>query len=157
MAGKEDRDMKVILLEEEKGSGKKGQAINVAEGYARNFLFPKKLAIEATPANMKELERQQQLLQERKATELAQAKALAEKLRDLEIKVPAKTGGGQRLFGAVTNKDIGDVLEQTYKITIDRRKIEIKGNIKTLGEHEVAIRLHSDVVLMKKIIVTEAV
>jgi len=147
--------MKVILLEELKGSGKKGQAINVAEGYARNYLFPRKLAIEATPANIRELERQQHLKEERKTAELTQAKELAEKLRGLEIVVPAKTGGGQKLFGAVTNKDIGDVLEQTYGLTIDRRKIEIKGNIKTLGEHEVQIRLHADVVLTQKIIVTE--
>jgi len=147
--------MKVILLEDLKGSGKKGQAINVAEGYARNYLFPRKLAIEATPANIRELERQQHMKEEKKSAELTQAKELAEKLRDLEIRVPAKTGGGQKLFGAVTNKDIGDVLEQTYGLTIDRRKIEIKGNIKTLGEHEVLIRLHADVVLTQKIIVTE--
>ena len=148
--------MKVILLEDVKGSGKKGQAINVAEGYARNFLFPKKLAMEATPANMKELERKQQQQESRKAEEFAQAKEMAERIGDMEIKVPAKTGGGQKLFGAVTNKDIGDVLEQTYQLTIDRRKIEIKSNIKTLGEHEVVIRLHPEVVMTKKITVTEA-
>jgi len=149
--------MKVILLEDVKGSGKKGQAINVAEGYARNFLFPRKLAMEATAANMKELERQAIRTEERKATELAQAKALAESLQGLDIRVPAKTGGGQKLFGAVTNKDIGDVLEQDHGLTIDRRKIEIKGNIKTLGEHEVTIRLHAEVVLPITITVTEAV
>ena len=149
--------MKVILLEDVKGSGKKGQSINVAEGYARNFLFPRKLAIEATSTNMKELERQQQRKEDKKAEELALAKELGGKLRDLEITIPAKTGGGQKLFGAVTNKDIGDVLEKTYGITIDRRKIEIKSNIKTIGEHEVLIRLHAEVTFPKKIIVTEAV
>ena len=149
--------MKVILLEDVKGSGKKGQAINVAEGYARNFLFPKTLAIEATSANMKELERKQKQQEDKKATELAQARDMAKLIMDMEIKVPAKTGGGQKLFGAVTNKDIGDVMEQTYHLTVDRRKIEIKNNIKTLGEHEVLIRLHPEVVLTKKIIVTEAV
>ena len=149
--------MKVILLEEVKGTGAKGQAVNVAEGYARNFLFPKKLAIEATAANMKELERQQQVKNERKAAELTQARALGEKLKDMEIIVPAKTGGGQKLFGAVTNKDIGDAIEQKYGLAIDRRKIEIKNTIKTIGEHEVVIRLHAEVVLTKKITVTEAV
>ena len=149
--------MKVILLEDVKGSGKKGQAINVAEGYARNFLFPKKLAIEATPANMKELERKRRQQDNRKAEELAAAKGMAERIKDMEIRIPAKTGGGQKLFGAVTNKDIGDVLEKTYQLTIDRRKIEIKGNIKTIGEHEVLIRLHPEVVLTKTIMVTEAV
>ena len=149
--------MKIILLEDVKGSGKKGQVINVAEGYARNFLFPKKLAMEATTANMKELERQAHRTEERKATELAQAKVIAESLKGLDIRVPAKTGGGQKLFGAVTNKDIGDVLEQSHGISIDRRKIEIKGNIKTLGEHEVTIRLHAEVVLQVKIMVIDAV
>ena len=147
--------MKVILLEDVKGSGKKGQAINVAEGYARNFLFPRKLAIEATAANMKELERQDQMQKDRQSAELAQAREIAEKLQHLEVRVPAKTGGGQKLFGAVTNKDIGDVLEKDYGISIDRRKIEFKGNIRTLGEHEVTIRLHPDVVLSQRITVTE--
>ena len=148
--------MKVILLDDVKGSGKKGQAIQVAEGYARNYLFPRKLAIEATAANMKELERQQQVVEERKEAELAKAKALAEELKDLDIVVPAKTGGGQKLFGAVTNKDIGDVLEKDYGLIVDRRKIEIKGSIKTLGEHEVQVRLHAEVVLAIKVTVTEA-
>ena len=145
--------MKVILLDDVKSVGKKGQAINVAEGYARNFLFPRKLAIEANAANMKELERQQHMKEEKMASELVQAKEMAATLETLEIIVPAKTGGGQKLFGAVTNKDIGDVLEQTYGIILDRRKIEIKGNINTLGEHEVLIRLHGEVVLPKKITV----
>ena len=149
--------MKVILLEDVKGSGTKGQAINVAEGYARNYLLPRKMAIEATAANMKDLERQQALRDARKAADLAQAQELGEKLKDLEILVPAKTGGGQKLFGAVTNKDIGDVIEKTHGLAIDRRKIEIKGNIRTLGEHEVTIRLHAEVVLPKTITVTEAV
>jgi large subunit ribosomal protein L9 len=149
--------MKVILLQDVKGSGKKGQAVNVAEGYARNFLFPKKLAMEATEANLKALDRQRHSLEEKKSAELVQAKLFAEQLKNLEIKVPAKTGGGQKLFGSITNKDIGDVLEKTYGIAIDRRKIEIKTSIKTLGEHEVLIRLHPEVVTTQKIIVTEAV
>ena len=148
--------MKVILLDDVKGSGKKGQAVNVAEGYARNYLLPRKLAVEASNTNMKELERQEQLKESRQAADLANAKETAELLRGLEIRVPAKTGGGQKLFGAVTNKDIGDALERDYGISVDRRKIEFKGNIRTLGEHEVTIRLHADVVLTQTIIVTEA-
>ena len=148
--------MKVILTQDVEGSGKKGQAVNVSDGYARNFLFPKKLAVEATEANMKELERQNKLAAEKKAADLAEAKALGEKIKGLEIKVPAKTGGGQKLFGAVTNKDIGDALERDHGVAIDRRKIELKAAIKTLGEHEVLIRLHPEVVLTQKITVTEA-
>jgi len=148
--------MKVILLEDVKGSGKKGQAINVAEGYGRNFLIPRKLAIEATDANLQELERQKRRIEVKKANDLAQAKEIAEKLKDLVIEVPAKTGGGLKLFGAVTNKDIGDVLERRYGIAVDRRRIEIKGNIRSIGEHEVIMRLHADVVLPKTIVVVEA-
>ena len=149
--------MKVILLEDVKGSGKKGQAANVAEGYARNYLIPKKLAIEATSSNMKELEREQQRREEKKAADYEQAQIFAEMLKEVDIKVPAKTGGGQKLFGAVTNKDIGDVLEREHGIAIDRRKIELKGNIRTIGEHEIVIRLHADIVLHQTITVTEAV
>ncbi|MEA4891432.1 MAG: 50S ribosomal protein L9 [Peptococcaceae bacterium] len=148
--------MKVILIQDVKGSGQKGQVVNVSDGYARNFLFPRKLAMEATEANMKELERQHKLAAEKKAAELADARALGEKIKDLEIKVPAKTGGGQKLFGAVTNKDIGDALERDYGIAVDRRKIELKGAIKTLGRHEVLIRLHPEVILNQTITVTEA-
>jgi len=149
--------VKVILLEDVKGSGKKGEAINVAEGYARNFLFPRKLAIEATTANMKELERQHKRVDDKKAADLASAMETAEKLKGLDIKVPAKTGGGTKLFGAVTNKDIGDVLEHTYGVSLDRRKIEIKNSIKTLGEHEVLIRLHAQATFLLTITVVEAV
>jgi len=104
--------MKVILLQDVKGTGLKGQVINVAEGYARNFLFPRKAAIEASDSNMKELERQKGLVDAKKAQELAEARALGAKLKDLQVVVHAKTGGGNRLFGAVTNKDIGDALEK---------------------------------------------
>jgi large subunit ribosomal protein L9 len=148
--------MKVILLQDVKGSGKKGELVNAAEGYARNFLFPRKLAIEANAQNMKELERQQALLEAKKAQELAEAQAMAEKLKELEVIVHAKTGGGERLFGAITNKDIGDALEKNYDIRMDRRKIELKGTIKTLGSHEVVVRLHPEVVINLKIMVVGA-
>jgi len=148
--------MKVILLEDVKGSGKKGDTINVAEGYARNFLFPRKLAMEATAASLKEMERQQKMKDEKKTADLVLARQFAESLKELDVRVPAKTGGGQKLFGAVTNKDIGDVLEQTYGLSLDRRKIEIKNHIKTLGEHEVLVRLHPEVTFTMKILVVEA-
>lgn len=148
--------MKVILLQDVKGTGLKGQVVNVAEGYARNFLFPRKTAIEATETNMKELERQKSLVDAKKAKELADAQALAAKLKELQVVVHAKTGGGSRLFGAITNKDIGDALEKNYSIVMDRRKIEIKNPIKTLGEQDVVVRLHPEVVLTLKIMVAEA-
>lgn len=148
--------MKVILLQDVKGSGKKGQVVNVAEGYARNFLFPRKLALEASDSNMKELERHKALDNAKKAEELAQAKELAEKIENLDVVIPAKTGGGSRLFGAITNKDIGEVLEQNHGIVLDRRKIELKAPIKALGSQEVTVRLHPDVVVTMNVKVTEA-
>src|SRR5690554_5644950 len=148
--------MKVILLQDVKGSGKKGQVVNVAEGYARNFLFPRKLALEASDSNMKELERQKSLDNAKKAEDLAQAKALAEKIENLDVIIEAKTGGGSRLFGAITNKDIGEVLEQKHGILLDRRKIELKAPIKALGTQEVTVRLHPDVVVSMNVKVTEA-
>ena len=147
--------MKVILLQDVKGTGKKGQAVNVSDGFARNFLFPQNKAMEATAANLKELERQNELAKEKAREELQQAKELAEKIKGLEILVKAKTGGGGKLFGAVTNADIEAVLNKEFGIKLDRRKIELKSAIKTLGEQEVTIRLHPEVAFTKKITITE--
>lgn len=144
--------MKVILLMDVKGTGKKGQAVNVSDGFARNFLFPKKAAVEATDANMKELERQNELAKQKARAELLEAKELAEKIKGLDVVVFAKTGGGDRLFGAITNSDIEASLKEKG-IVIERRKIELKNPIKSLGEHEVTIRLHPEVAFEKKITV----
>ncbi len=137
--------MKVILLQDVKGSGKKGDIVNVAEGYARNFLFPKKLAVEATEANLKELAREKAHQEQKKAEELAQAKLLANQLKDVSLTLAVKTGEGGKLFGSVNTKDIGEQLEKQCNITIDKRKIELKGPIKNIGTHQVAIKLHPEV------------
>jgi large subunit ribosomal protein L9 len=148
--------MKVILLQDVKGTGKKSDAVNVAEGYARNYLIPKKLAVEATEANLKVLRQQKDTDANKKAQAYEHAKALEQRLKGLTVTLPAKTGETGRLFGALTNKDIGDVLEKEYGIIVDRRKIEVKNTIKTLGEHEIIIKLHPDISASIQVRVVEA-
>jgi large subunit ribosomal protein L9 len=137
--------MKVILTQDVKGSGKKGEIINVAEGYARNYLFPKKLAIEATDGNMKEVARQKASQEQKKAEELGNARLLAKQLEKVMITLAVKTGDGGRLFGSINTKDISDQLEKECGLAIDKRKIELKGPIKNLGTHKVSIKLHPEV------------
>lgn len=137
--------MKVILTQDVKGSGKKGEIINVAEGYARNFLFPKNLAMEATDGNMKEVARQKAELLQKKAEELGNARLLAKQLEKVDISLSVKIGEGGRLFGSINTKDIGEELAKKCGLEIDKRKIELKGPIKNLGIHPVAIKLHPEV------------
>ncbi len=137
--------MKVILMQDVKGTGKKGDAINVAEGYGRNFLLPKGLAIEATPANIKELDRQKASFAKRTADELQKASVLKKNLDEISVELPVKTGEGGRLFGSITSKDIGEAIEKQHRIIIDKRKIELKSPIKSLGEYPVTIKLHPQV------------
>ena len=137
--------MKVILLQDVKAQGKKGAIKEVAEGYARNFLFPKKLAVEATPANLKALEKQNAQIAAEEAARLADAKALGEKLAKVTVTLKAKTGGGEKLFGSVTNKEIADAVNEQLNVNIDKRKIEIKDPIKNLGVYTVTAKLHAKV------------
>ena len=137
--------MKVILMQDVKGTGKKGDTINAAEGYGRNFLLPKGLAIEATPANIKELDRQKASQAKHMADELHKASALKKNLDDLLIELSVKTGEGGRLFGSITSKDISEALEKQHALVVDKRKIELKSPIKSLGEYPVAIKLHPQV------------
>lgn len=137
--------MKVILKQDIKGTGKKDEVINVSEGYARNFLFRKDLAVEATDGNLKELSRQKEAVNKRKEEELKLAKDVAEKLKGLEVILNVKCGEGGRLFGSITTKDIAEIIEKNHGITIDKRKIEFKGSIKSIGVHPVTIKLHPKV------------
>lgn len=136
--------MKVILQKDVKGQGKKGELIEVSEGYARNYLFPRGLAIEATSGNLKNFEQRQKSEEKRREEEKRQAQQLAEQLKNTEIKIPAKTGQGGRLFGAVSTKQIADALKKA-NIKIDRRKIELDEPIKTLGVTKVPVKLHPEV------------
>ena len=146
--------MKVILLKEVKGLGKEGDLVNSKDGYARNFLFPKNLAIEATPANLKKWEDKKQAKEEKKKEELNEALQLKEKVEKLTVDIKAKGGTGGRLFGSITSQDISNALNKQHKIDIDKRKIELKDNIKTVGLTTVELKLYADVSARLKVNVT---
>ena len=136
--------MKVILLEDVKGQGKKGEVKNVSEGYARNFLFPRNLAQEATPASLQKLEHQQQAYTRKAEQELDGAKQLAQRLAQHTLVLTAHAGEHGRLFGAVTSKHIGEALSRDGFV-VDRRKIVLQEPIRALGGYHVQIKLHPEV------------
>jgi large subunit ribosomal protein L9 len=136
--------MKVIFLADVKGQGKKGEVKNVSEGYARNYLFPRKLAEEATEANLQKLRAEQEAQARRAAEELRVAQELAAKLSDLKVTVRTQAGEGGRLFGAVTTKHIAEALTK-LGYNIDKRKIQLDDPIKSLGGHKVQVKLHPEV------------
>ena len=133
--------MKVILLTDVKGKGKKGQMIEVSDGYARNFMLPKKLAIEATPDAINTMRMNDKATQERIAREKAEALEVSKKLRAMTLTVIAKGGGVGRLFGSVTNQEIADALAKSAGIKLDKRKIVISDPIKAVGTYTVTCKL----------------
>ncbi len=147
--------MKVILLADVKGVGKKEQIINVSEGYAKNFLFPKNLAVEANAGNMKKLDNKHKLEAQQAQEALDAAKAMAEKLEALSINIKVKIGNNGKLFGAVTNKEISAALKEQQGVDIDKKKIVLNDAIKTTGEKEVSVKLHPKVTAKLKVLVAE--
>lgn len=148
--------MKVLLLADVKGQGKKDQIINVSDGYARNFLFPKKLAIPADAkalgdAKIKEEAKQFKLKEEKDA-----ALALAEKLNGITVRIGATAGSDGRLYGSVTAKDIAERLQKDHKIDIDKRKLVLGENIKAFGTYQIDVKVYPEVVAKLKVSVTEA-
>ena len=137
--------MKVILLEDIKRVGKKDQIINASDGYAKNFLFAKNKALEATPNNLKQLEQKQKAEEKKKAEEYAKAKDLGDKINDISVTVSVKTGNNGKLFGAVTNKEIGTALKEQHNINVDKKKIIVSDSIKAVGEKTVDVKLHPKV------------
>ena len=133
--------MKVILLQDVKGKGKKGQMLEVSDGYARNFMLPRKMAIEATPDAINTMRMNDKATQERIAKEKAEALAVSKQLRELTVTVVAKGGGNGRLFGSVTNAEIADALEKKTGIKLDKRKIVISDAIKNVGTYTVTCKL----------------
>ena len=133
--------MKVILLQDVKGKGKKGQMLEVSDGYARNFMLPKKLAIEATPDAINTMRMNDKATQERIAREKAEALAVSKQLRELTVTVTAKGGGSGRLFGSITNAEIAEALEKQAGIKLDKRKIVIAEPIKNVGTYTVTCKL----------------
>ena len=148
--------MKVILLEDVKSVGKKGQVVNASEGYAKNFLFPKKLAVEANNVNMNELNLKNKAEERRKAQELEDAKALAEKLEKIVVKIPVKTGEGGKLFGSVTNKEIAQAIEKNEGLKVDKKKIVLNDQIKMIGKKTVQVKLHPKVTADLTVEIVEA-
>ncbi|UXH42959.1 50S ribosomal protein L9 [Rossellomorea vietnamensis] len=147
--------MKVIFLKDVKGKGKKGEVKNVADGYAHNFLLKKGLAVEATNANMGQLEGQKKKEQQVAQEELGEAKKLKGTLEEITVEMKAKSGEGGRLFGSITSKQIADALKKAHDIKIDKRKIEMNDAIRALGYTNVPVKLHTDVSATLKVHVTE--
>ena len=143
--------MKVILLSDIKGVGKKDQVIEASDGYARNFLFPKKLAVEANNANMSKLKAKQESKQFRKDNEKREAEELARKLKGIMLKIRVKAGENGKIFGGVTSKEISEGLKREYNIEIDKKKINLTDTVKTLGTILVDIRLYEGVIGKLKI------
>ena len=133
--------MKVILLQDVKGKGRKGQMLEVSDGYARNFMLPRKLAIEATPDAINTMKMNDKATAERIAREKAEALEISKKLRAMTLTVKAKGGGAGRLFGSVTNQEIADALEGSGGIKLDKRKIVIADPIKAVGTYTVTCKL----------------
>lgn len=138
--------MKVILIQDIKGVGKKDEIINASDGYARNFLFPKNLAVEANSENMSKLKSKQDANAYKKGQEKEEAKKLADKLSKILLKVPVKAGENGKIFGGVSAKEIAELLKSEYKIEIDKKKIDLKETIKTLGGRTVSIKLYEGIV-----------
>jgi len=137
--------MKVILRQDVKSLGKKGAVVEVSDGYARNYLFPRGMAAEATAGAMKERELHQKTLDLKKDQELRQAKALADKLSGITVRITSKAGEGGKLFGSVTSKEIAEQLASRHGIQVDKRKIELKEPIKSIGSYPVTVKVHAEV------------
>ena len=147
--------MKVILLCDVKGQGKKDQIVNVSDGYARNFLFPRKLAAEANSQAMTELKNREDSKKHKIEVETQQAKASADKISGKTVKVTAKAGQGGRLFGSVTAKEIAAVMKTQFGIDIDKRKITVD-DIKAFGTYPATVKLYQGVTAEFSVTVTEA-
>lgn len=137
--------MKVILSKDVKDLGKSGQIVNVAEGYFRNFLFPRKLAVEAGAGALKQIETKKKMVEIKLEHEISAAKEIAERLRGMTVTVKGKTGAGTKLYGSITNQDIADALLNQHHVKLDKRSIHIAEPIKTIGSHEASIKLHHEV------------
>lgn len=147
--------MKVILLEDVKSLGKKGEIVNVSDGYARNFVLPKKLGLEATGKNLNDLKLQKANEEKIAKHILDEAKELAKKVEAGKVEVKIKVGEGGKTFGSVSTKEIAIAVKEQMGYDIDKKKIQLKDAIKTLGTHMVPVKLHQKVTAELKVIVTE--
>ena len=143
--------MKVILKQDIKGVGKKDEIINASDGYARNFLFPKNMAVEANAENMSKLKAKQDSNAYKKGQEKEEAQKIADRLSKISLKIKVKSGANGKIFGGVSSKEIADSLEKEYKIKVDKKKIELKETVKNLGTFSVDIKLFEGVIGKLKI------
>lgn len=146
--------MKVILLKDIKSEGKKGEVINVSDGYARNFLFPRKLAEEANNNNMRVLNLKKDAERKQKLEETEAAQKLANELKGKVLKLSAKAGDNGRLFGAVTSKDIAKEIKKQFKVNIDKKKVNTD-TIRQLGNYEVELKLYPEISTKIKVLISE--
>lgn len=144
--------MKVILLKDVKNLGKKGDVVNASDGYARNFLFPRSLAKEATENSMYELNQKKESERRKKLAEIQEAQKLAEELKNKEVKITVKAGENGKLFGSITSKDVADALNLQYKLSVDRKKVVID-TIRQLGAYDAEIKLYPEVSTKIKVMV----
>lgn len=144
--------MKVILLQDVKKLGKKGDVVNTSDGYARNFLFPRKLAIEANDSNMHVLNNKKEAERRQKTAEIEQAQKLAKEIQGKEILIKVKTGEHGRLFGSITGKDISEELKKKFNIDIDKKKIVVDV-IRQLGTYEVEVKIYPEISTRIKVVV----
>ena len=144
--------MQVILLQDVKKLGKKGDVINTSDGYARNYLFPRKLAQEATDSNLHILNNKKENERKQKLAELEAAQKLASELKDTEIKITAKTGESGKLFGAITSKDVAELIKTQYKVVVDKKKIVME-TIKVAGGYTIEVKLYPEVTTKMKVII----
>jgi len=137
--------LKVILLQDVKTLGKKGDLVDVADGYARNFLFPKNMAVEATPGNLAKLEQEKKAKEKKLARQKMEAEELADKIKRCNLTLKVKAGAQGKLYGSINSKNIAEALKEQYGIDIDKRKIQLDEPIKAFGSYEVPVKLHPEV------------
>ena len=147
--------MKVILQQDIKGKGKRGQMIEVSDGYARNYMLPRKLAVEATADNVNTMRMTDKANQERRQKEREEAFAFSNRMKDMVVGVRAKGGGAGRLFGSITTQEIADAIKAQEGIDIDKRKIVLDGQIKTVGDYKVKVKLGYEITAELKLRVEE--
>lgn len=147
--------MKVILLQDVKSLGKKGEIVNVNDGYARNFILPKKLGVEATGKNLNDLKLQKNNEKKVAQENLDAAKKLAAELAESKVELAIKVGEGGRAFGSVSSKEIAAAVKEQMNLEVDKKKIQLKEAIKSLGTHIVSVKLHPEVTAELKVVVKE--
>lgn len=147
--------MKVILLQDVKGSGKKGQVVNVSDGYAKNFLIPKNLAKLADASGLNDLKNKNSAEEHRLAVQKAEAQANKEKIDGKTVKIKAKAGAGGRLFGSVTSKEIAEEIGKQYGVSVDKKKISLDADIKSFGTFAVSVKFMSEIIAKTNVMVVE--